>query len=86
MKVKFAYYGVNCANFNLRKDVQDRSTQWVARMCNGKSSCQGRVHNGALTDPYRGCHKHFIAVAECSNGQVIAKLVREGHSLSLSCC
>ena len=90
MKVKFAYYGLSCAKGVLRESNQQRSTQWIARLCDGKSSCQGRVHNSVLTDPYPGCPKDFIVVAECSNGKIIAEAVRakggEGQQISLACC
>jgi hypothetical protein len=90
MKVKFAYYGLSCARGVLKKSNQRRSTRWIARLCNGRHSCQGRVHNSVLTDPYPGCPKGFIAVAECSNGKIIAEAVRpkvgEGQRISLACC
>jgi hypothetical protein len=89
MKVKFAYYGLDCAGGVIRKSNQQHSTQWIARLCDGRSSCHGTVHNSVLTDPYPGCPKDFIAVAECSNGKVIAKAVaakrNEGQQISLSC-
>ena len=87
----YAYYGVSCARGNLRKSVQLRSTKWAARFCNGKTSCSGRVshHNRALTDPYYGCRKDFIVVAKCSNGKIVADLVRKeasGRRFKLNCC
>jgi hypothetical protein len=89
MKVKFAYYGLDCAGGIIRKTNQQRSTQWMAHLCNGKHSCQGRVHNSVLTDPYPGCPKDFMAVAECSNGKIIAKAVPakpgEGQQIDLAC-
>ena len=90
MKVIYAYYGLACARGKLRDDNQRRSTQWAARLCNGKTSCTGRVHNSVLTDPYGGCPKDFIIVAKCSNGKIIAGAVPpvpgEGQRISLSCC
>ena len=89
MKVIYAYYGLSCAHGKLRDDNQRRSTLWAAHLCNGKTSCTGRVHNSVLTDPYRGCPKDFIIVAKCSNGKIIAGAVPpvsgEGQRISLSC-
>jgi hypothetical protein len=80
---------IACAGGDIRKINQRRSTQWIARLCNGRSSCQGRVHNSVLTDPYPGCPKDFIAVAECSNGKIVSKAVLakpgEGQQISLAC-
>lgn len=90
INVKFGYYGLSCARGVLRKSNIRRSTRWIARLCNGKTSCRGRVHNSVLTDPYRGCPKDFIVVAQCSDGRIIANAVRakpgEGQWISLSCC
>ena len=90
MTVKFAYYGLACSKGVLKESNQKRSTQWIASLCNGKHSCQGRVHNSVLTDPFPGCPKDFIVVAECSNGKVIAEAVPrkggEGQKISLACC
>ena len=91
MRVIYAYYGVSCAKGNLQKKVQQISTNWAGRLCNGKTKCSGRVshHRNALTDPYYGCGKDFIVVAKCSNGKIIADLVRKeasGRHFSLDCC
>ena len=89
IKILYAYYGVSCANGNHVKAVQDRSTSWAARICNGKTTCRGMVHTRYLTDPYRGCAKDFIVVAQCAQGKVIANLVpreAQGKYFSLSCC
>jgi hypothetical protein len=75
MEVLFAYYGVSCAGGQLRWAVQDRSTRWAAKLCNGKTSCNGMVNTGDLTDPYYGCGKDFIIIAAC-NDNVVAALVR----------
>ena len=91
MKVKFAYYGLTCAKAigYLSESNKQRSTRWIAHLCNGRHSCQGRVHNSVLTDPYPGCPKGFIVVAECSNGKIITKEVPpkggEGQKISLAC-
>ena len=94
MKVKFAYHGVSCANGDLNDANQHRSTQWaagsLASQGHGKTSCQGRVHNSVLTDPYPACPKDFIVVAECDNGEIISEAVPavagEGQQIALSCC
>lgn len=89
MEVIFAYYGISCAgNGALTHHNQYRSTDWVAGICNGKDHCAGAVSVNILTDPYYGCQKDFLAVARCSNGQVVASLVpREanGRWFSLAC-
>ena len=76
MTVKFAYYGVSCANGVLNEATQNRTTTWVASLCDGVSSCSGYVHTSILTDPYGGCRKDFLAVAECNDGSIIADLLR----------
>ena len=88
MTVKFAYYGVSCAHGILNKDTQDRTTTWVGSLCNGKSSCSGYVHTSVISDPYIGCSKDFLAVAECSDGSVITDLLRseaQGRTFHLAC-
>ena len=74
----YAYYGVSCANGNLQKKNQQFSTNWAGRLCNGKTKCSGRVSHLriAFMDPYYGCQKDFIVVAKCSNGKIIADLVK----------
>lgn len=91
MKVKYAYYGVQCASGNLVDSNQQSSTNWIAGLCDGKTSCEATVSNSNLGgDPYPGCPKDFIAVAECDNGEIIDAAVRavpgEGQRISLSCC
>ena len=88
MKVLFAYYGLSCANGEIREDVKDRSTDWVAKLCDGKSVCKGTVHTSVLTDPYGGCAKDFFAVAQCEDGRIITNLVRseaQNREFSLAC-
>ena len=88
MKVIYAYYGISCANGDLKQFNQDRSTKWATRLCNGKNSCSGRVHTSVLTDPYGGCRKDFLVVAEC-NGKIIANQVTreaQGKKFYLACC
>ena len=89
MKVLFAYYGLSCAKGDIKADNQHRSTKWAAKLCNGKNYCQLRVHNSVLTDPYVGCPKDFIVVAQCPNGKIIAKAVPpvagEGQRITLFC-
>ena len=88
MVVSYAYYGVSCANGKHVKANQDRSTSWAAEICDGKVSCSGRVHKSVLMDPYRGCAKDFVVVAQCADGKVIADLVQreaQGRTFSLSC-
>ena len=88
MKVKFAYYGVSCANGVLKQDTIKRTTNWVGSLCNGRSSCSGVVHTSILTDPYGGCRKDFLAVAECSGGRVITTLLKpeaQGQAFHLAC-
>ena len=87
MKVQYAYYGVSCANENLVNANQDRSTKWAAGICDGKLSCSGTVSANILTDPYRGCRKDFIVVAQCAD-KIITDLVpreADGRVFSLSC-
>ena len=87
MEVLYAYYGISCAR-TIRSDVQVRSTNWVKGLCNGKTSCSGRVHTSILTDPYGGCAKDFLVVAKCGNGKIISNLVTkeaQGKSFSLKC-
>ena len=89
MKVLYAYYGVTCARGNHMKANQDRSTDWAAGICDGKISCSGTVLTSVLTDPYRGCAKDLVVVAQCADGRVIADLVprpSQGKDFSLSCC
>ena len=41
-----------------------------------------------LTDPYFGCRKDFLVVAECANGKIISNLVTpeaQGKDFSLQC-
>ena len=91
MRVIFAYYGVSCANVyygDLRHNDQYTSTNWAKSLCSGKNTCSGYVHTSILGDPYYGCHKDFLVVAECSNGQIIADLVAkeaQGRTFSLAC-
>lgn len=89
MKVLFAYYGLSCAKGVIRTDNQFRSTRWAEQLCDGKNYCRGTVRNSVLTDPYRGCPKDFIIVAQCPNGNIIAKAVPpvpgEGQLIALSC-
>ena len=88
MTVKFAYYGVSCANGVLKKATEKRTTNWVASLCNGRSSCSGYVHTSVLGDPYGGCRKDFLAVAECSDGSVITDLLKpeaQGRTFRLAC-
>ena len=88
MTVKFAYYGVSCANGDLNEATQDRTTSWVASLCDGRKSCSGHVHTSVLTDPYGGCPKDFLAVAECSDGSIVADLLRkeaQGRTFHLAC-
>ena len=91
MKVIYAYCGVSCAEGNLKKSIQTRSTNWAASVCNGKSKCSGKVSHSdsALADFYPQCNKDFIVVAECSNGKIIADQVKKraiGKKFSLDCC
>lgn len=88
MRTVFAYYGVSCANGNLVLPNQFLSTHWVSTLCNGKTSCSGTVHTSILLDPYYGCQKDFIAVAECPDGRIIADLVQkeaQNRNFFLSC-
>ena len=88
MRVIFAYYGVSCANGDVRHGVQFTSTNWAKSLCDGKNYCSGTVHTSSLGDPYRGCHKDFVVVAECRNGQVVADFVKgeaQGSTFSLAC-
>ena len=90
MTVVYAYYGASCANGHLRKDVEYRSIDWVARQCNGKNWCRAKVTNENLDiDPYRGCPKDFFVVAKCSNGKFIGGAVKavggEGQRFVMHC-
>ena len=88
MRVIFAYYGLRCSNGDINNQNQYRSTQWVASLCNGKNYCTGVVSVNILGDPYPGCCKDFLAVAECSNGQIVADAVRceaNGQHFALAC-
>ena len=60
MTVKFAYYGLACSSGVLKESNQQHSTKWIARLCDGKFSCQSMVHNSVLTDPYPGCSKDSL--------------------------
>ena len=86
MKVLFAYYGLSCAKGVIKSNDQYLSTMWAAKLCDGKNSCQGKVHNSVLTDPYKGCPKDFTIVAKW---RIIAGAVPpvpgEGQLISLSC-
>lgn len=87
MKVLYAYYGISCAS-NIDHANQDRTTDWAKGLCDGKVSCSGRVHTSVLTDPYPGCAKDFLVVAECANGKIISNLVTreaQGKDFSLQC-
>ena len=85
MVVIFAYYGVRCRDDDLRADVQVSSTAYAAGRCDGRSYCNGFVHNAVLSDPYPGCLKDFIVVARCSTGAVIADMANERKFFELSC-
>ena len=84
----YAYYGLSCAGGNLRKSVQEKSTNYAKKLCDGKASCRGLVHTSFLTDPYGGCQKDFIVVAQCPSGGIISSHVTkeaQGKHFSLSC-
>ena len=87
MTVQYAYYGISCTS-QIKQNVVDRSTNWAKGLCDGKNSCSGTVHTSVLTDPYLGCAKDFIVVAECANGKIISNLVKpeaQGKQFSLEC-
>ena len=87
MTVLYAYYGISCAS-HIEPNVLDRSTKWAKSICDGKNSCSGTVHTSVLTDPYFGCGKDFLVVAECANGKIISNLVTpeaQGKDFSLQC-
>lgn len=87
MNVLYAYYGASCAS-QIILGNQIRSTNWVKSLCDGNNSCTGRVHTSVLTDPYYGCSKDFIAVAQCPGGQIISNLVTreaQGKYFHLQC-
>ena len=86
MRVLFAYYGLSCTNG--QSTNQQRSTNWVAGLCNGKTTCSGVVSVSVLTDPYYGCHKDFLAIAECDYGRIVAAYVpseADGRQFILKC-
>ena len=57
MTVLYAYYGLSCANGDVRKSYQDRTTRYAKNLCDGKNSCSGYIHTSIITDPYYGCRK-----------------------------
>ncbi len=88
MTVQFAYYGLSCVKYELMDFDQMVSTKWVRSLCNGRTSCSGIVSTAVLTDPYYGCAKDFLAIAECPNGEVITDFLSkeaEGTTFSLHC-
>ncbi len=88
MTVQFAYYGLSCVQYELEYLDQYVSTNWVRKLCNGRTSCSGTVSTTVLMDPYHGCAKDFLAIAECPNGDVITDFLSkeaEGTTFSLHC-
>ncbi len=88
MIVQFAYYGLRCIPNLDPIVIQDTVTDWAKDQCDGSMSCTGLVSVGTLGDPYRGCSKEFLVVAECPNGLVVADLLEnEAHTktFSLAC-
>ena len=89
MRVLFAYYGVSCASGMISPSSNEyKSTDWVSRLCNGKNYCSGVVSVSVLGDPFYGCHKDFLAVAECDYGRIIATRVSpeaHGRHFTLQC-
>ena len=69
MTVLYAYYGISCTS-QIEQDVLDTSTGWARGISDGKDSCTGMVHTSVLTDPYPGCGKDFLVVAECAEGKI----------------
>ena len=87
MTVLYAYYGISCTS-QIEQDVLDTSTNWAKGICDGKDSCTGMVHTSVLTDPYPGCGKDFLVVAQCADGKIISNLVTpeaQGKQFSLQC-
>lgn len=87
MTVLYAYYGISCAS-QIRQNVLDITTNWAKGLCDGKKSCSGTVHTSVLTDPYGGCKKDFLVVAQCEGGNIISNLVTreaQGKQFSLRC-
>ncbi len=87
MTVQFAYFGASCTD-HFSFHVKHISTDWAKRQCDGTTSCSGTVSLHVLTDPYYGCEKDFIVVAECPNGHVVADYLSkaaEGKTFSLRC-
>ena len=88
MTVLYAYYGLSCAKGNVQKSNQDRSTKYVKHLCDGKNSCSGYVHTSILTDPYHGCEKDFLVVAQCPGGEIISSHLTpeaQGKTFRLTC-
>ncbi len=87
MKVIFAYYGMSCTD-HLNSYSKYLTTNWAKSVCDGKLQCTGYVHYSIITDPYFGCPKDFLVVAECPNGHVISDYINEpadGKYFSLKC-
>ncbi len=87
MTILFAYYGLTCTS-HLSSNVQHISTNWAKRLCDGQNSCSGTVHSSTLTDPYVGCGKDFLVIAECPNGHVVTDHLSgeaQGKTFSLRC-
>lgn len=87
MTVLYAYYGISCTS-QIQQNVLDITTNWAKGLCDGNNSCSGTVHTSVLTDPYPGCQKDFLVVAQCEGGNIISNLVTreaQGKQFSLQC-
>ncbi len=86
MIVHFAYFGLNCIPDLDPIVIQDTVTDWAKGQCDGRMSCSGLVSIRTIGDPYGGCAKNFLVVAECPNGLVVADLLEiEEETFSLAC-
>ena len=86
MRVRFAYYGLSCSHGIVQNQIQ--TANWVRSLCDGKDSCSGLVSVSVIGDPYYGCHKDFLIVAECSYGRIVAAHVpyeAHGRKFTLNC-
>ena len=88
MTVLYAYYGLSCANGDVQKSNQDRTTSYAKHLCDRKNSCSGYVHTSIITDPYYGCEKDFLVVAQCPGGEIISSHLTpeaQGKTFRLTC-
>jgi hypothetical protein len=84
IRVLAGTYGRNCGG------KAGNATAHLARVCDGRASCEYRIDASALEDPAPSCEKDYVAEWRCGTGPAIyaASVAGDGGrtgSLTLAC-